>query len=399
MAVFGLALALRVAAVGIWGAPPEKDALQYHAIAVNLASGNGYTLEAGSPSTLRPPAYPAFLAGIYALTGTDYRHALYAQALLHTALVLPLFWLGRRLTGSAAAGFLAAGLFAVHPSLEIVSRLYAENLLIFLALGFVIAVYMAMQQQRMRPAWTLAGGVFAGIMGLAKPEMALLGLSVLVLGLLWPGARAHWRRLGVIAIVSLLVVGPWQGRNLAVRDHAQGKLANETLFFSYYPALNGSWWWPVTDMRALERERERAHAYLAQRSREQVAQALKDAVADHPLGFAKLALSRAIILWVSPPVGSSTLDSISPVLRWLALMAQYVFVAAGLSMLLWRAAKRPELLPILASALYMTLVYALVHAIRRYGYPFVPELCLFAAWGIWQLWADRRPPASEERTR
>jgi len=383
--IFLFALVLRLAAVGIWGAPPKSDALQYHSIAVNLVTGHGYSLQERELTSSRPPAYPVLLASIYALTGTDYRHALYVQALLHAALVLPLFWFGRRLSSSVFVGLAAAGLFAVHPSLEIVSRLYAENLLIVLALGLVITMYMALQQPGTGLAWALAGGIFAGLMGLTKPEMALLGVGVLVFGLLWPTARAHWRRLSIVAMVSVLMVGAWQARNLSIEDHKQNDLVKYTLFLSYYPALSGSWWWPVTDMQALDRERGRAYAYLSQYSQDQITKALGEAITDHPLGFVKLAASRVIILWASPPVGSSTLASISATLKWPALIMQYVFVAAGLAMLLWSVAKKLELLPVLALVLYMTLVYGLAHAIRRYGYPFIPELCLFAVWGAWSL--------------
>lgn len=391
-----VALVLRLAAVGAWGTPPQKDALQYHTIAVNLVAGHGYALQVGEPTSLRPPVYPLFLAAIYAMTGANYRHALYVQALLNALMVLPLFWLARRFSGSHAVGMLAAGLFAVHTSFEVVSRLYAENLLIPLGLGFVIAVARALQDTGRGWGWSLAGGVLAGLMGLTKPEMGLLGLALLLLGLMWPAARMYWRRLGIVALVSLLMVGAWQGRDLGIRDHGEGHLAGTALFFSYYPAINGTWWWPVTDMQALERVRRQADAYLAGHSREQMARALQAAITAHPGGFVQLAVNRVILLWASPPVGSSTLAGVSPVLRWLALLAQYALTALAMGMLLYSVARyRVQMVSMLAMALYMTIVYGLMHAIRRYGYPFVPEWCLLVAWGGWALKRGGRPVPAE----
>lgn len=389
--IFLLALALRVLAVEFLGAAPDKDALQYHTIAVNISTGHGIAVEPGFPTGVRPPAYPIFLAAIYAAFGADYHHALYAQALLNALLVLPLFWLGRAMSGSAVVGLLAAGLFAINTTFGIVSSLYAENLLIPLALGFVWTLYMMLQRPGGGMVWALAGGILAGLMGLTKPEMALLGLGVLILGLLRPRTRLHWRSLGIVAVISMLIVGAWQVRDHTINDREHADSFIYTLSYSYYPALDGSWWWPVTDMRELEKERMRAETYLSEHTQGQNTSALEDALVGHPGGFMKLVISRVIILWASPPVGSSVLNSVSPLLRWLALIAQYIFVAGGLGMLLYCVVKRPELLPILALCLYMTIVYGLLHAIRRYGYPFVPELCLFAAWWMGMLWQHWRP--------
>lgn len=385
-----LALALRLAAVSVLGALPEKDALEYHTIAINLATGYGYALQPDEPTSLRPPAYPLFLAAVYAVSGPDYRHVLYLQALLNALLVIPLFWLARRMSGSVAVGMFAAGLFAVHTSFEVVSRLYAENLLIPLALGFVGALYMALRRPESGWGWSVAGGVAAGLMGLAKPEMGLLGIALFMLALLAPATRMHWRRLAVVALVSMLMIGAWQGRNLVVGSYGQGDLAGSALLFSYYPAITGSWWWPVTDMQALEGVRRQADDYLASHDHAQMKQALETAIAGHPFDFVKLAASRVMILWASPPVGSTVLASVSPMLRWLALLAQYLFVAIAWGALLYFAAiHKARILPMLALALYMTVVYGLVHAIRRYGYTFVPEFCLLVAWGGWMLWHGR----------
>lgn len=390
-----LAFVLRLAAVWAWGTPPHADALEYHTIAVNLLSGKGYSLgTGGAPTAMRPPAYPVMLAGIYAVFGEGYHNVLYVQALLNTLLVLALFWLARRLSGSADAGLLAAGLFAIHTSFEIVSRQYSENLLLILVLGFMVSVYMALQKPGIGGVvWAIAGGIFAGLMGLTKPEMALLGLGLLLLGLLRPGMRAYRRHLALIAAVSLLMVGVWQVRNLSIKDTSQDNLASFGLLPSYYPALDGSWWWPVTDMKAQERVYSQAKLYFYRHGHVQMARDIEKSVMAHPFLFMKLCASRVIILWAPPPVGSSALGRIDPALPGLALVLQYVFVLFALGTLFGYAARKPELLPMLGLALYMTLVYGLLSSFRRYGYVLVPELCLFAAWGAWDLLNGRRTRA------
>ena len=141
--IFMTALLLRVAVVRYLGSPPAKDALQYHTIAMNQLKGYGHALEPGKPTSLRPPLYPLFLAGIYAMTGADYLHALYAQAMLNALLVFPLFWLGYRISGRFWIGILTACIFAIHTSFELVSQLLRENLTVALVVLFLCSAYAA----------------------------------------------------------------------------------------------------------------------------------------------------------------------------------------------------------------------------------------------------------------
>jgi len=116
---------------------------------------------------------------------------------------------------------------------------------------------------------------------------------------------------------------------------------------------------------------------------------------EQPWLMIKLSVSRGLILWVSPPVGSGQLAAFAGPLQGLALLLQYLFVGAAFWMLLRVCRERPEFVPVLALALYMTVVYGLTHSIRRYGYPFAPELCLFAAWWMGMLWRKWRPRARD----
>lgn len=375
--LFLLALMIRLAAISVLDALPDKDELQYNQIALNLLAGHGFSMDGISPTNLRPPAYPLFLAGVYAVFGPDYHHALYTQAVLNALLVFPLFWLGLRLSGSVFVGLLAAALFTVHTSFEIVGILYSENLAIIVAMGFILANYQMIRHSS--NGYALLSGALAGIMGLIKPEYALLGVAVFALAMIRRALRIHWRRLAIAAAISLIVFGAWPLRNAVLPGLERSSLGSQTVIGAYYPALSGSWWWPVTDMEALERVRDEARAFIYSRPLELSRQEIIQAVIHEPLGLLKLVSSRVLILWASPPVGSMMLASVNDCLRWLALLGQYLFVGCAFWMLIKESKERPELLAFVSVALYMTIFYGFLHAIRRYGYPFVPELCLFAA--------------------
>jgi hypothetical protein len=322
--IFLIALFLRLAVVWTLAAPPEKDALQYHKIALNQLAGYGHSLEPGKPTTLRPPLYPLFLTGIYALTGADYRHALYAQAILHALLIFPLFWLGFRMSGRSLVGILSASLFAIHTSFEIVSRLCRENITAILVVLFLWSVYEGFREPRVGKFVT--AGLFSGLLGLTNPIFVLLSVALCFFGLLWSKSRN---------LVKLLVL---------------------QVLASYF---------------------------LAHHLEEQALWSkLRSKILAYPFGAAKLAISRILILWASPPVGNSLLKSFKPFLASIGLGLQYFFTLLGLATLAWKLPQRSELLVFAVLALFLTGVYAISHAIRRYGYPLVPQMCLFFAWGM-----------------
>jgi hypothetical protein len=384
--LFVIALSIRLCAAEWMGEPPQKDALQYHQIAVNIVSGNGYSLDGVEPTTLRPPVYPLFIAAIYALSGVDHKNTLIAQAVLNALLLIPLFWLAVKVSKSVAVGMTTAVLFVLHTSFEIVTRLTAENLLIPLMLGLVVLMLRAGEAGTHHLKYGMGAGLMVGVMGLTKPEYSLLGIGILFMALIWSQARQNWRTWLIVALVSLALQGAWQLRNIEVKNPGQQQAVKSTLLFANCPALFGNGWWTVSDMKKLEEQRIDCHRMLESQPNDTLMNRIEALWYEQPWLMIKLSVSRELILWASPPVGSSKLGTFAGPLQWLALMIQYLFVGAAFWMLIRELRKRPELFPFLALALYMTVVYGFTHSIRRYGYPFVPELCLFAAWWMGMLW-------------
>ncbi|MCK4786128.1 MAG: glycosyltransferase family 39 protein [Desulfobacteraceae bacterium] len=389
LVIFLIALFLRLAVVWTLGAPPEKDAFEYHKIALSQLSGYGHALEPGKPTTLRPPLYPLFLAGIYAFTGSDYRHALYAQAILHALLVFPLFWLGFRISGSSLVGTLSASLFAIHTSFEIVSRLCRENITVILVVLFFWSVYEGFREPRVGKFVT--AGLFSGLLGLTHAIFIPLSVALCFFGLLWSKSRNFVKLLVLQVLISIVIMTPWMIRNQLLPDKGQEAHIRSTLLYGYYPAFTEEWWWPVTDMVELEKKREEANYFFASQVHgRDLNSELRAKILSHPFEAVKLAISRILILWASPPVGSSLLKSYSPFLASIGLGLQYFFTLLGLATLAWKLPQRSELLVFAVLALFLTGVYAISHAIRRYGYPLVPQMCLFFAWGALDLWRRRK---------
>lgn len=293
------------------------------------------------------------------------------------------------MSGRSLVGILTASLFAIHTSFEIVSRLYRENLTVALVTLFLLSVYEGCREPRVGKF--VVAGLLSGLLGLTNPVFIPLGVALLAFGLCWPKSWNLIRLLGIQALISILIMTPWLMRNQMISDKGQEAHVHSVLLYGYYPAFTGDWWWPVTDMVELEKKREEASYFFAHHLEGQALWSkLRSKILACPFGAAKLAVSRILILWASPPVGSSLLKSYSPFLASIGLGLQYFFMLLGLATLAWKLPQRSELLVFAVLALFLTGVYAISHAIRRYGYPLVPQMCLFFAWGALDLWRRRK---------
>jgi 4-amino-4-deoxy-L-arabinose transferase-like glycosyltransferase len=199
-----------------------NDSFVYGDIAKNWLQHGIYGLSGTdeiSPTYIRLPGYPAFLAFVFAIFGMEhYRAALVIQAVLDVGTCFLCADIARRLLGSQVAKvtFLLA---ALCPFLaDYAAAALAETLEIFctaLALDFAIAAFQTNKQLN----WVSAGAACAGAI-LLRPDGVLLALAIaayLAFSILFkPGAAVKLACLRAIPLV-LLVAGaplvPWTFRN------------------------------------------------------------------------------------------------------------------------------------------------------------------------------------------
>jgi hypothetical protein len=221
--VLALALGLRLlVALAHLDAPLSFDPADYDRHARSLVDHLNYpsAYAAGpGPTAFRPPGYPMFLAGVYAVTGGGPGAGRVAQALLGTVIVALIGLIALQLWGMRAK-VVASGIAAVYPPLVLVgATLLSEPLFVVLLLGATAAA-LAHRRAGRGVRWALAAGVLAGLAWLTR-SLALLAFLPLA-WLLWDG-RPRWSRAALAApatflAAAALVVAPWTARNLAVLD-------------------------------------------------------------------------------------------------------------------------------------------------------------------------------------
>jgi 4-amino-4-deoxy-L-arabinose transferase-like glycosyltransferase len=216
VAIFVLGLILRVAVLSQTSAlgTINMDERQYSQIAGNIIDGNGFALGPGTPTSIRPPAYPGLVAVIWTAFGTGNLQAIRAvQVILSAATAALVYLLGAAIWGTRTAR-LAAAICWLYPSLVLFDYLIVtETLFTCLLVAFLLATVKLVQEPR--PLYALACGVSLGLAALTRSvfwplPLILCPALMLMLDGSW-SRRASLTATVLVAYVAL--VGPWTVRN------------------------------------------------------------------------------------------------------------------------------------------------------------------------------------------
>jgi len=278
------------------------DSFIYGDIAKNWLQHGVYGLSGDgiSPTYIRLPGYPAFLAAIFATFGMEhYRTVLVAQMFVDLGTCFLIADLTRRAV-SARAAKLAFLLAALCPFLaDYVAAALTETLEIFftaLALDFAVAGVNALDGGRWR-CW-IGCGVATGAAILLRPDggllLASIGLYLAWIGVLRIRTKRSWfpvlRAAVLLGVVSLAPLVPWTLRNLHTMQRFQPlapRYANEQ--DEYVPMGFNRWvktwmadytsveeiYWPVPGA-AIDGEKLPARAFDSDPQREQTLQLAED---------------------------------------------------------------------------------------------------------------------------
>jgi 4-amino-4-deoxy-L-arabinose transferase-like glycosyltransferase len=218
-------LAIRLATV--FGRPhrvPGGDAYYYHSAANLLVAGKGFInpfLYYGwqhqtVPTAAFPPGFVFLLAPV-SLVGLKsfFAHRIWC-CVIGAGAIAVCGLTGREIAGRRA-GLIAAFLIAVYPNIWMSDELGMSETLTPLVVSLVLLTAYRFWR---RPGWSAAAwlGVSIGVAALARDELGLLAVFILV-PLALTARLPSWGRRGAVlavgALSALLVVAPWVGYNLS----------------------------------------------------------------------------------------------------------------------------------------------------------------------------------------
>jgi 4-amino-4-deoxy-L-arabinose transferase-like glycosyltransferase len=191
-----------------------SDEHDYYSLALNLARGNGFAFEPGRLTSMRPPLYPAFIAGLFVVTGSESPQLVRSvQVLVSALLALGTFALGRKLFGSTT-GAVAGLIVWLYPSFLLANLLLLTELQ-FALLLVLAALAFAGVFERPTPMRGVALGLAIGCAALTRSVLWPFPLVLVPMLLVWGPGSLRARTAVVIGVLAGygLVVGPWAVRN------------------------------------------------------------------------------------------------------------------------------------------------------------------------------------------
>ncbi len=375
IAVMAVALAARIAFVFIL--PPRlmwPDPVEFEATARMLLEQGTYGLH-----TLRPPGYPTFIAGIYALLGPNLIALRLVEALLATLSVGLIGWIGVRLFGRAA-GWVAMLIAACHPMLAFMpSTTYSETVSIFL-LSMTLVVMLGALERGGWWRWALAGALL-GAQTLIRPNVIALlpGLGLGFALLLRRRGRGWIAPALVTGLAFALSLAPWLIRNHRVHHEwffvSTG--GGRQLWLGNNPNASGITNRDLVIDPKVEAELQALPNYIA-RDRWYVAHAL-EFMRTQPGRAARLYVRKLGNIFALYPE-TLTGTYVNPASRVSQGIASVVLFAGAL-LGLTHLRREPGLWPLLGFTLTFVLATALAFSSMRYRLIVEPALLLMAGLG------------------
>jgi 4-amino-4-deoxy-L-arabinose transferase-like glycosyltransferase len=198
------------------------DGRVYSQIARNVLEQHVYSIESQAPYTptlIRLPGYPLFVAAIYSVFGHGNNTAVrVAQAVLDTITCALIAWVVFEWSRKRWAALIALALAAVCPFTAIyVATILTEVPTNFLAVATVLTATFAFKAKTRKRAllWWIVTGLIAGIAVLFRPDSGLfaaaIGLTLMLSSL--RKFREATLQAAIFSIAFCLVLVPWTIRN------------------------------------------------------------------------------------------------------------------------------------------------------------------------------------------
>ena len=389
VAVAALGFLLRLLAADAFPPKLASDASAYHGMATHLAAGSGFSLDGETPTRIRPPTYPVFLAAIYLVVGPSLKAALVCQSLLGAVLVVLVYALASRIL-DARSGLLAALITAFYPAMIYYdTRILREGLTALLVTGCVY--YAAGKGGALgERARAVLVGALIGVVSLCRPETLVLCLPIgYMLARPVRCSRELWRSAVLLAIPILLLWAPWTIRNYATF----GSISPVTRGLGSVLWFGSRWAETGGDSQTLQARNalKQSTNALAQGATEGeiegrfMGEALRD-IGSRPFWFAEMVARKVVLFWKDANGVRKTLPRIHRALPLLLNTYYYTLLIMAAMAVILGHRRHERVLPLAGVVLTYMMTYALLHVRNRYRVPILPLVFVLSAGGFWMLY-------------
>jgi 4-amino-4-deoxy-L-arabinose transferase-like glycosyltransferase len=361
-----------------------------------------YSQHRSAPTALHPPLYTMFLAIPSKIGFTTQIENRVSTAILGAITVVLLGILGRMIAGDAV-GLVTAILAAAYPPLwSNDSVIGLETLYCFCTVLALLAFYRFWRSPSLWWAAAIAGSLALAALTRSEGVILLVLLAVpaalLAPGWDWP---QRLRGLGVMALVTALVMGPWVVRNLVTFEEPTVLgtgfglvLAYGNCDATYYGPKLGYW----DDSCSLKNYSPKLEETVVDKLARKKG---LDYIKAHEGRVPVVLAARAGRIWeLFRPTQNREFNSVferrGDITSWAILVSYYLLLPFAIGGLVVMRRRRIPIFPMLAIALSVTLTAVLGYPITRYRAAFdtvMPLLAAVALAAMWSAWRGRRESA------
>jgi 4-amino-4-deoxy-L-arabinose transferase-like glycosyltransferase len=190
----------------------RDDAVEYVSVAQHVLNDGIYGEEPGVPYAVVPPAYPLFIAGVFALTGQSLMAVRLVQVVFGVVAVF-LTYLAGKYAFSELVGLGAALICAIYPPFVVYVAPYMTEAL-YIPLFTLYLAFLVHSLKKPSDKNIALAGVGFGLAMLTKETLIAFPLTLPVI-FWWAkfSFRQTLRYVIVFAAVTRLVLSPWLMRN------------------------------------------------------------------------------------------------------------------------------------------------------------------------------------------
>lgn len=360
-----------------------KGSMDYHYLAQNLLSGNGYVLEPdGPPNLWRPPLYPFFLAGIYGFFGQNHVVLVLTQIFFDLISCVILFLIGKTIFDRKTA-FIAVMVWGFYPfSTYYTARIMTEPMFTLLLALLIYVIIKTKDNISGKMAFSI--GAIQAFICLCKASMlyTLPLVAIYLFGIRKIRQYVTLRNIFLLFLGFFLFVSPWTIRNYFVSER-----------FILISTPGGYAFWSGNYFLTDGRDDDELSPYqleLLEEARKGIATNDKDFMAPEnsilflkatienikskPNEFVKLTFKKFLRFWYSifhPKVKGFQV--------WVTILQLGILIPGFFGV--YRAVKNNKnVFPILMIILYLVIIHTITSSTLRYSIPIMPYMVLFATY-------------------
>ena len=355
----------------------DGDAVGYNNIGLNIASGKGFSEDGKTPTAVREPACPFFIAIVYFIFGYHPHVVKLVQAIIGVAIVFLVFNIGRQVLNQRIA-LATASLTAIWlPLMRYCGKLITE---ILFTLAIVASVYCLLKLKNRPRIWMAAlCGLILGLGALTRVTLLLIPFFVLFWILIaFPIKKTRTILLWGVLFVSMMVpVSLWivrcyvtQGQFILLTTHASRNLYTKGYYIE----------------RKIQKEKEGVDLEFDWYKRRQklkfpIAVAIRKYILKHPKEYLLSTFGKFTWFW-NPVTRTFIKQDIPYYILYVAILIMYGFALIGMVMTFLPKNINSGSTLISLFIIYITAIHSLTHGIPRYRRPIMPFVILLAFYGI-----------------